>query len=88
MEDNLNNSANKNAGLGIRLLGWLFIAVGLVGTMGSLWAEQVWVLYDVIYSSGTTLQWVEALIPYYPFVPFFPVFAIMVGAYLIVKSRR
>jgi hypothetical protein len=44
-------------------------------------------MYDVIYSSGTTMQWVETLIPYYPFVPFFPVFAIMFGAYLMVKSR-
>ncbi len=80
MADRTNNSS--------RLLGWLFIGLGLVGSIGSLWADQIWLFYDTIYSSGASMQWVEALIPYYPFVPFFPGFAIIMGAYLIVKSRR
>lgn len=80
--------ASKTSGGGLRLVGWLLVWLGLVGTIGSLWADQIWVLYDVIYSSGATMQWVESLVPYYPFVPFFPVFAIMFGAYLIVRSHQ
>ena len=87
-KDSTNRSDDHTAGFATRFLGWLFIILGLIGTLGSLWAEQIWAMYDVIYSSGATMQWIETLIPYYPFVPFFPVFAIMFGAYLIVRSRR
>ena len=70
----------------LRALGWLLVTIGLIGTVGSLWADQVWLLYQVVHNTGTVMRWIETLIPYYPFVPFLPILVIACGALLIVKS--
>jgi uncharacterized membrane protein YbaN (DUF454 family) len=59
----------------LRALGWLLVTIGLIGTVGSLWADQVWLLYQVVHNTGTVMHWIETLIPYYPFVPFFANFS-------------
>ncbi len=70
----------------LRVFGWVIVLCGLVGTVGSLWADQVWILYQVVYNAGAVMQWIETLIPYYPFVPFLPILIIAFGVFLIVKS--
>jgi len=63
------------------------IAAVLIGlaciSFGSGWSAQAYELlfgFDLVNS-------IDRFMPYFPFVPFYPVLTVMLGAYLIVKSR-
>jgi hypothetical protein len=61
------------------------IATGLVGvSFGSPWGRQVYELA----ASVPVLNTIGIYTPYFPFVPLFPIFLIMLGASLILRSRR
>ena len=60
------------------------VATGLAGvSFGSPWGRQV---YEVA-SSVPVLKTIGIYTPYFPFAPLFPLFLIMLGAYLILRSR-
>ena len=64
--------------------GFAVIIVGLVGaSFGSAWSPQV---YEYLFGFGI-VESIDAFMPYFPLVPFYPIFVIMLGAFLIVKSR-
>lgn len=85
MQDKANQS---NAG-GIRQLlslvsGTVAVIVGLIGSsFGSAWSPKVYeFLFDI-----KVIESIDTFMPYFPFVPFYPIFIMMLGAFLIVKSR-
>ncbi len=64
--------------------GIIAVAVGLVGiTFGSLWSGQALEFFEGI----EIVEIIGTYAPYFPFVAFLPIFLIMLGAFLIVKSR-
>ncbi len=71
----------------MRWIGRTLVLLGLIASIGSLWSETAWDLYEPVYQSHEVMRLVETLVPYYPFVPFLPMFIISVGGYLIAKAR-
>ena len=79
---------NSNTG-GVRQLlflmsGILAIVVGLTGSsFGSAWSPQV---YEFLFGFEVVV-FIDSFMPYFPLVPFYPLFIMMLGAFLILKSR-
>ncbi len=64
--------------------GILAVVVGLIGnSFGSAWSPQVYEFLD----GFKIINFIDTFAPYFPGVPFYPIFIIMLGAFLIVKSR-
>jgi hypothetical protein len=64
--------------------GIVVVAIGLTGSsFGAAWSPQV---YQFLFEFGV-VESIDAFMPYFPLVPFYPIFAIMSGAFLIVRSR-
>ena len=65
--------------------GIVAIVVGLIGSsFGSAWSPQV---YDFLFNIET-VEFIDTFMPYFPLVPFYPIFMIMLGSFLIVKSKE
>ena len=66
------------------LSGVVAIVVGLIGAgFGSAWSPQVYNFFSGI----EVMVFIDSFMPYFPLVPFYPIFIIMMGTFLIVKSR-
>lgn len=66
------------------MLGVAAIVIGLIGSSsGSAWSPQV---YDFLYAIKP-VAFIEPFMPYSPLVPFYPLFIMLLGAFLMVKSR-
>lgn len=64
--------------------GVVTVAVGLLGSsFARAWSPQV---YEFLFGFKV-IKSIDAFLPYFPLVPFYPIFIIMLGAFLIVKSR-
>jgi sulfite exporter TauE/SafE len=64
--------------------GILAVVFGLVGSsFGSAWSPQV---YEFLFGFEL-VESIDAFMPYFPLVPFYPIFLMVLGAFLIVKSR-
>lgn len=64
--------------------GIVAVVIGLIGSsFGSAWSPQV---YEFLFGFKV-IESIDAFMPYFPFVPFYPLFIMMLGAFLIVKSR-
>ncbi len=60
------------------------VVIGLIGSsFGSGWSAQVLQFFAGV----KIVELIDTYAPYFPFVPFYPIFLIMLGAFLIVKSR-
>ena len=60
------------------------IVFGLIGnSFGSAWSPQV---YEFLFDFKV-IESIDTFMPYFPLVPFYPIFIMMLGAFLIVKSR-
>jgi hypothetical protein len=60
------------------------VVIGLTGSsFGSAWSPQV---YEFLYGIQV-IAFIEPFMPYSPLVPFYPMFIMMLGAFLIVKSK-
>ena len=71
-----------------KLLFWVAgivaVVIGLIGSSsGSAWSPQV---YEFLFAFEVIAS-IDTFMPYFPLVPFYPVFIMMLGAFLIVKSR-
>ena len=64
--------------------GIVAVVIGLIGSsLGSAWSPQV---YEFLFAFEVVAS-IDTFMPYFPLVPFYPVFIMMLGAFLIVKSR-
>lgn len=64
--------------------GIVAIGIGLVGSsFGRAWSPQV---YDYLFEFQI-IESIDSFMPYFPLVPFYPMLLIMLGAFLIVKSK-
>ncbi len=64
--------------------GVVAVIVGLIGIcFGRAWSPQV---YEFLFGFQV-LKSIDTFMPYFPLVPFYPMFIMMLGAFLIVKSR-
>ncbi len=64
--------------------GIVAVVIGLIGSsLGSAWSPRV---YDFLFAFEVIAS-IDTFMPYFPLVPFYPVFIMMLGAFLIVKSR-
>ncbi len=64
--------------------GVVAVIVGLIGcSFGRAWSPQV---YEFLLGFKV-IESIDTFMPYFPLVPFYPIFIIMLGAFLIVKSR-
>ncbi len=85
----MQDKANQSNTGGIRQL--LFLATGIVAVVigltgsgfGSAWSPQA---YEFLFGFKI-IESIDTFMPYFPFVPFYPIFIMMLGAFLIVKSR-
>jgi hypothetical protein len=69
----------------LMLSGMLATSIGLLGSsFGRAWSPQV---YDYLFAFGI-VESLDAFLPYFPLVPFYPLLLVMLGAYLIVKSKN
>ncbi len=65
-------------------LGVVAVGIGLIGSsFGRAWSPQV---YDFLFEFKL-IESIDSFMPYFPLVPFYPMFLIMLGAFLIVKSK-
>ena len=65
-------------------LGIVAVGIGLIGSsFGRAWSPQV---YDFLFDFKI-IESIDSFMPYFPLVPFYPMFLIMLGAFLIVKSK-
>lgn len=65
-------------------LGIVAVAIGLIGSIfGRAWSPQV---YDFLFEFKI-IESIDSFMPYFPLVPLYPMFLIMLGAFLIVKSK-
>jgi len=65
-------------------LGIIAVGIGLIGSsFGRAWSPQV---YDFLFDFKI-VESIDSFMPYFPLVPFYPMFLIMLGAFLIVKSK-
>jgi len=82
------SAVQSNTG-GIRRLHFLVfgisvVAISLIGSSsGSVWSPQV---YEFLFGIKIIAS-IDTFMPYFPLVPFYPIFIMMLGAFLIVKSR-
>lgn len=82
-------STSRSTGGGIGKLlflvpGVVAVIIGLAGSgFGSVWSPQV---YDFLFGFSV-IESIDAFAPYFPLVPFYPIFIMMLGAFLIVKSK-
>lgn len=68
----------------LMLSGTLAVFIGLLGSsFGRAWSPQV---YDYLFDFGI-VESLDTFMPYFPLVPFYPLLLVMLGAFLIVKSR-
>jgi hypothetical protein len=85
----MQDKTTESSAGGIRKLlllasGIVAIIIGLVGSsFGSAWSPQV---YEFLFRFEIVNS-IDAFMPYFPLVPFYPLFIMMLGAFLIVKSR-
>jgi ABC-type lipoprotein release transport system permease subunit len=64
--------------------GIVAVVIGLIGSsLGSAWSPQV---YEFLFAFEVVAS-IDTFMPYFPLVPFYPIFIMMLGAFLIVKSR-
>ena len=64
--------------------GIVAVVIGLIGSsLGSAWSPQV---YEFLFAFDVIAS-IDTFMPYFPLVPFYPIFIMMLGAFLIVKSR-
>jgi len=64
--------------------GFVALVIGLTGSSyGSAWSPQV---YEYLFGFKI-IESIDTFMPYFPFVPFYPIFLMMLGAFLVVKSR-
>jgi DMSO/TMAO reductase YedYZ heme-binding membrane subunit len=79
------NSPDASAQPALVAMGALLVASGLVGAVfGSSWGDQA----DQLLTGYAITQWLELYFPYYAPVPFLPPFALALGGFLVVKSRK
>ena len=65
-------------------MGVVSVFVGITGSsFGRTWSPQV---YETLFEFKI-VESLDAFTPYFPLVPFYPLFLMMLGAWLIVKSR-
>jgi hypothetical protein len=66
------------------LPGLAAVTIGLAGSsFGSAWSPQV---YEFLFGFQL-VESIDAFMPYFPLVPLYPLLIIMLGAWLIVKSK-
>ena len=66
------------------LSGTLAVLIGSLGSsFGRAWSPQV---YDYLFAFGV-VESLDTFLPYFPLVPFYPLLLVILGAYLIVKSK-
>jgi hypothetical protein len=66
------------------LFGVVAIAIGLIGSsFGSAWSPQV---YEFLFGFNV-INFIDSFMPYFPMVPFYPLFIMILGAFLIIKSK-
>ena len=64
--------------------GVVTVLVGIIGSsLGRTWSPQV---YEYLFEFKA-VESLDAFTPYFPLVPFYPLFLMMLGAWLIVKSK-
>jgi len=64
--------------------GIVAVVIGLIGSsFGSAWSPQV---YEFLFDFKV-IESIDTFMPYFPLVPFYPIFIMMLGAFLIAKSR-
>ena len=64
--------------------GVVAVVIGLIGSsFGSAWSPGV---YEFIFGFSI-INSIDSFMPYFPLVPFYPLFIIILGAWLILKSR-
>ena len=64
--------------------GIVAVLIGLIGSsFGRAWSPQV---YEFLFGFKI-IESIDSFMPYFPLVPFYPIFVMMLGAFLIVKSR-
>jgi len=64
--------------------GIVALIVGLIASsFGRAWSPQV---YEFLFGFKI-IESIDTFMPYFPFVPFYPLFIMILGAFLIVKSR-
>ena len=85
MQDKTIQSDSSGIGkLLLLLFGVVAIAIGLIGSsFGSAWSPQV---YEFLFGFRV-INFVDSFMPYFPMVPFYPLFIMILGAFLIVKSK-
>ncbi len=78
---------SDSSGIGkilLLLFGVVAIAIGLIGSsFGSAWSPQV---YEFLFDFKV-INFIDSFMPYFPMVPFYPLFIMILGAFLIVKSK-
>ena len=85
MQDKTTQSNSSGIGkLLLLLFGVVAIAIGLIGSsFGSAWSPQV---YEFLFGFKV-INFIDSFMPYFPMVPFYPLFIMILGAFLIVKSK-
>jgi len=82
-EDNIRSGGGLRKWL-LLVLGFAAVVTGLTGSsFGAAWSPQV---YEFLFSFRI-VESIDSFMPYFPLVPFYPLLIIMLGAFLIVKSR-
>ena len=68
----------------LSVAGIVAVVIGLIGSsFGSAWSPQV---YELLFGFEI-INFIDSFMPYFPLVPFYPIIIMMLGAFLIVKSR-
>jgi hypothetical protein len=64
--------------------GIVAVGIGLIGSsFGRAWSPQV---YEFLFGFKIITS-IDSFMPYFPLVPFYPMFIMVLGAFLIIKSR-
>jgi hypothetical protein len=64
--------------------GIVAVGIGLIGSsFGRAWSPQV---YEFLFGFKI-INSIDSFMPYFPLVPFYPMFIMVLGAFLIIKSR-
>jgi DMSO/TMAO reductase YedYZ heme-binding membrane subunit len=78
------NAPQKSPQPVFRLVGWLIVGVGVIAaSFGLVWRETA----DELLTGYAITQFPELYLPYWPFQPFLPLFIIVLGAFLITRTR-
>jgi hypothetical protein len=68
----------------LSVAGIVAVVIGLIGSsFGSAWSPQA---YEFLFGFEIVNS-IDSFMPYFPLVPFYPIFIMILGAFLIVKSR-